>query len=623
MLRCFRIFTLRTVAACLALLPMISARSGGASFTAGEADDSEILFLRVIREENGSRGQLVEAVRVRGRLKAPRSSLERGVHFELRDPEGREVGSGVVQREEIGLSLEHEELARPRELVRRPVVDFQREFTVRIPFAPGSSRVVLRHSTGGAPVASLEEDDLIGDFPIASAREERPANVAPAGLNEPVFKQLLNNGSNSNRINIVVLSEGYQVSQLVDFEKDAQKAADYLLSTPPWAAYRNYCNVFLIKVPSAESGSDHPSANKFKDTYFNSTFESYGIERLLTIPPNDLNGNYNAGAGKVQTLLRRFLPDYDLALMIVNDTTYGGSGGTPAIASVNQSSAEILVHEIGHSFAGLGDEYDTPFPGYPDIEEPNTTKEMRRDFIKWKSWILESTPIPTSETAAYSAVVGLFEGAHFHSVGWYRPKLNCLMNSLGVPFCEVCAEAHVLRTYRLIQPIDSLTPQPGLITLAGGASMSFEAVLLRPSTHSLRVSWALNGLPIPLNDSPQLTVRADDLGNGDHSVQLAVTDTTALVRNDPQSVLKQTRNWTMRVSGVVRPYRLGSVLRTPEGSIEFDLTGQEVFGVVVEASPDLDTWAPVFTSTVRGQTVRIVDRDGIGNGRRYYRAVKR
>ncbi len=584
--------------------------------------DPGILFLRLRRDDDGSGFRLVEAVRTPGRIKEPRAELPHGFRFELQDANGGVMESGVVD-DVSEMSLEHVDLSRPGMLVRRPVRDVQREFTVRVPCQRGASRVILRRQSGRVEGARVSGDEFVGDFSLDSMEQETPRRVAPTTLNQPVFKQIVNNGSNSNRINIVVLSEGYRDSELTRFEEDAKKATDYLLNTAPWNGYQNYCNVFLIEVASVESGSDHPSTQTFKDTYFNSTFESFGIDRLLTIPPNDLNDNYSSGVGKVMTLLRRYLPDYDLALMIVNDNTYGGSGGSPAIASTDSSAAEILVHEVGHSFAGLGDEYDSPFPGFPDIEEPNTTRETRPSFIKWKSWILDSTPIPTDETKEFKDVVGLFEGAHFHRVGWYRPKLSCRMNSLGTPFCEVCAEAHILRIYRLIEPIDGLAPQAGLISLLGGGSSTFETSLLKPSTHSLQVAWILDGKPISSGVPTRLTLRAEDVGNGEHRVRMVVSDNTSLVRDDPKGLLRRTRDWTLRVTGVVAPLRLGTVSRAVTGRIEFDLTGEDVFGVSVEASEDLEVWTLIFTSAVRGVAVRVVDSQGSGNARRYYRAVKR
>jgi len=158
------------------------------------------------------------------------------------------------------------------------------------------------------------------------------------------------------------------------------------------------------------------------NTYFNSSFDSYGIQRLITIPPNDRDANSADGQGRVNSLLATYMPQYDIVALIVNDTQYGGSGGFPLIASVNSSSPEIVIHELGHSFSGLGDEYDAANPGFPDTEEPNTTTQTNRALIKWTSWIVAATPVPTPETAGYASVVGLFEGAHYHTTGWYRPS---------------------------------------------------------------------------------------------------------------------------------------------------------------------------------------------------------
>lgn len=234
------------------------------------------------------------------------------------------------------------------------------------------------------------------------------------------FLTLLTNGPTAKRINIVFLAEGYTNNQVTKFTNDAKVILNQLLNTIPFSDYREYYNAFAIFVASAETGSDHPSTSTYRDTYFNSTYDSYGITRLVTIPPNDLNSNYADGQGKVNALLQQFMPEYDLPFLVVNDTQYGGSGGQVIIDSVNSSSPEVGVHELGHTFAQLGDEYSDVYPGYPDTEEPNTTRETNRTSIKWSSWILDSTPIPTPAISTYYSVVGLFEGAHYQTTGWYR-----------------------------------------------------------------------------------------------------------------------------------------------------------------------------------------------------------
>jgi hypothetical protein len=264
---------------------------------------------------------------------------------------------------------------------------------------------------------------------------------------QATFYTILTNGPASNRFNIVFLSEGYTPGQLAQFLVDATNAANIFLSNQPFAEYRPYFSAYAIAVPSAQSGSDHPTDPLHKDTYFNSTYDGFS-DYIISIPPNEFDANYNNGQGKVDALLNTHIPAYDLAVLLVNDGRPGGSdgGGKTAIAAVNFSLGDILLHECGHALANLGDEYTTPYPGFPDIEEPNTTRETNRTAIKWNAWISTNTPVPTpAETSQYANVVGLFEGAHYHANGWYRPRLDCRMKSPFTRlFCEVCSEALVL-----------------------------------------------------------------------------------------------------------------------------------------------------------------------------------
>jgi hypothetical protein len=360
---------------------------------------------------------------------------------------------------------------------------------------------------------------------------------------QATIQPLLNNGATAKRINIVILSEGYTSPELPQYLADASTLLSKLLNTQPFKEYNSYFNAFAISVASKESGSDHPSRNSYRDTFFNSTYDSFGIQRLITISGN--------GQGRVDSLLQLLMPEYDIVMMIVNDTEYGGSGGFPAITSINTNAPEIVVHELGHSFAGLGDEYSDPYPGYPDIEEPNTTQETRRDFIKWRAWILNSTPIPTPPISPqYASVIGLFEGAHYHETGWFRPKLNCKMRALGVDFCEVCAEVLVKSKYELIPPIESFFPAAAAIALIGSDSVSLGVVTLQPATHALSIQWYVNGAAVSGATSPSFSVSAPRLGNGMHQVKVRVVDNTSMVRNDPARLLSDSTSWTINVSGV-------------------------------------------------------------------------
>jgi len=374
------------------------------------------------------------------------------------------------------------------------------------------------------------------------------ARIAPAQT--PVLKQIRNVGPQTNRFNIVILSEGYTSAELTTkFPGDAQVLLDQLLATEPYADFANYLNVFTIAVASAESGSDHPSTNEYKNTYFNSTYDSYGEARLLTIPPNDFDANYDDGLGKVNTLLADFLPAYDIAVMVVNDPIYGGSGGVPAIASTNVYSTEIALHEIGHTLAGLGDEYDTPAINEA-METPNTTQETQRNLIRWHDWILDSTPIPTPEDPlVYGDVIGLFEGAEYHPIGWYRPKYQCKMNVLGNPFCEVCAEALVIGIYERLSLIETTTPGTAeSVTLTTAETKNFSITMLQPNVSTISSQWFLDGQAVAGVTGDFLVVHGAALATGTHILDVQVHDNTELVRNDPENALGDGVAWALEVT---------------------------------------------------------------------------
>ena len=239
------------------------------------------------------------------------------------------------------------------------------------------------------------------------------------------MQTILTNGPSSNRLNIVFLSEGYTSAQLGQFAIDATNALNTLLSYQPYQEYRNFINAYAISAASIQSGSDHPP-NSSANTYFNSTYDA---NSFITIPP-DLTGQ-----GKIDALLQTFVPRCQLPVLLVNDPYPGGSDGfdKTAICSVNSLST-YLTHETGHVLANLGDEYEGSYPGFPDTEEPNTTRSTNYSAIKWKAWIsTEYTTTQLPQPLPMQTRSGLFTGAHYHGTGWYRPKLNCLMRNLGSP----------------------------------------------------------------------------------------------------------------------------------------------------------------------------------------------
>lgn len=360
-------------------------------------------------------------------------------------------------------------------------------------------------------------------------------------------------GPSSRRIDVVFIAEGYAESQLPTFLSNATYAQDVLFSSEPFKEYRNYFNAFALSVASPESGSDHPSHGIFKDTYFNSSYDSYGLGQALTIPPNDRDPDVENGYGKAYRLLDELLPDWDVLVFIVNDPVFGGWGDARGVVcSADYYIGEVIAHELGHTLADLGDEYSDPFPDDPEpvVEQVNTTQETRREFIKWQAWIENSTPIPTPNTSYYGHLVGLFKGARYQSEGWYRPKFRCRMNNWINSFCEVCMEALVKSMSSRTGTIDSFSPRMSRLRLTSHP-LRLSVSPMRPATHDLQVNWYVDGYLVPAAaDSPgELEVDRTGLGPGVHQIRAEVADPTPMVRNDPEQLLKHEVTWEIEVSG--------------------------------------------------------------------------
>jgi hypothetical protein len=340
---------------------------------------------------------------------------------------------------------------------------------------------------------------------------------------------------------------------------------------------------------------DHPLNSIYKTTYFNAAFID-AADTLIAIPPHvPWDTDYSRGQGKVDSLLQTHAPATDLAILLVNDS-YGGSGGETVVSSrLDFSLQNIVPHETAHTLAGLGDEYETPYPGFPDIEEPNTTRETNRNLIKWRAWIDPATPIPTPPDTP-GDVVGLYEGAHYHTTGWYRPQYDCLMRSLYVPFCKVCTEALVLSFYRHARPVDSFAPASTNLLWTNFNPVTFSVTPLRPATHALRIQWLTNGAPVTGATNESVQVSPGALGNGANRVSAVVWDDTPWVRNDPSNLLSQTLTWTVRVEtpelALRDPRWLGS------SRFSFVVTGTAPAGFSILASTNTSNWVSLATNTL-------------------------
>lgn len=362
----------------------------------------------------------------------------------------------------------------------------------------------------------------------------------------PVNTHILN-GDRNKLINIVYLSEGYTQAEMEKFRQDVDKTTQKFFDCPPFSDYKEHFNVFSIEVPSKESGTTHPGtaadcpANYptfFRNTYFNSTFDYAGIHRLL----------YARNYWGIYSVLQDNLPDWDAVFIIVNHTWYGGSGGEFATFSMDPLSSEVAIHEFGHSFADLADEYEVG--NLPAREAPNTTSEARRSFIKWKSWINDSTPVPTPEDDIYSHVIGLFEGAVYHSIGWYRPKLNCKMRGLNIDFCEVCQEQIIKTIHKSSGTIRSFYPDVYDISILNRQNIRLRVEPFSSQVLDYWFQWYIDGRLKENANAPSILFNSQLLGNGKHEAKAIVLHQTNSVRNDPNHFLSDSVKWTIDISGV-------------------------------------------------------------------------
>ena len=301
-------------------------------------------------------------------------------------------------------------------------------------------------------------------------------------------------------INLVFLGDGFQEGELQDFRDVAEEYANALFTVDPFLKFENFFNAFSISVPSNVSGAAPDPANLI-DNYFGSTFGYAGIERLL-VPTNNT---------AISNVLANNLPQYDQVFMLVNSTTYGGSGGWVATASLHEDSKEIALHELGHSFADLADEY---WAGAQYAREAiNMTQETNLELLKWRNWYGDMD-------------IGLY--SHAESPSWYRPHQYCLMRYLGEPFCAVCREGIIETIYAQANPFRYY--EPGITTFEmSSESVVFKIGINHPEPTSMERLWYLNDVLID-DGVDSVVIHLNQLSQGLNRVMASITDTSYRIR---------------------------------------------------------------------------------------------
>ena len=257
-------------------------------------------------------------------------------------------------------------------------------------------------------------------------------------------------------IDLVIVAEGYTHAQMGKFYGDCQRAVDALFAREPFKSLKNRFNVVAVAAESLEGGPSVPHLGRWRNTAVGTNYDTFYSDRYLTT--RDIHHLYDLLAG---------IP-FEHIIVMVNSDTYGGGGiynQLMVTTSDHPTFARVLVHEFGHSYAGLGDEYfyddayETMYPDDTEPWEPNLTTMV--DFqSKWADMIPKETPVPTPPDPkvpnyrnitsdkeqrlldAATQRVGVFEGGGYQSKGVYRPAQECRMKVNEVlDFCPVCTRA--------------------------------------------------------------------------------------------------------------------------------------------------------------------------------------
>jgi len=290
-------------------------------------------------------------------------------------------------------------------------------------------------------------------------------------------------GDPAHKVDLLILGDGYTAADHETFVIRAKQLTEMLFSTSPFRERRGDFNVWAIAPATAVAGVSRPSTQTYRDTPLGVTYDAFRSERYVLTTDN-----------KAMRRIASSAP-YDFVEIITNTDTYGGGGiyGLYATVAANSEWANyVFVHEFGHHFAGLADEYYTSSVAYEAPEsviepyEPNVTALLDPDKLKWRDLVDAETPLPTpwpkaafdkhsmaiqevraqmrkdnvpeaemnalfhseQETtellfseAPYRDAVGVFEGANYQSTGMYRSEMNCIMFTRTTRFCKVCANA--------------------------------------------------------------------------------------------------------------------------------------------------------------------------------------
>lgn len=367
---------------------------------------------------------------------------------------------------------------------------------------------------------------------------------------------VIDNGVSSNRVDMIFIGDGYTASQLEnEYVTHLQTTVNHFFNNgqDPFPRYSSFFNVHRVNIASNESGADKPLDNIYVDTALDASYSWNGsVERCLY---------FNTGKANtaVATALSGTSIDIDMRIGLVNDAKYGGCGGQWAVlAGANGAAPEIALHEVGHSFAQLADEYWTSGSTYSGGERSNVNLTISPTTGKWDRWLGYSDPDnPTI------GEIGYYEGGGYNEFGLYRPSDRSKMRSLNRPFDAISREQFIKRIYEEVDPLDNW--------LDNSTELESPEMLWVDSVDEnvINVEWFVNGVSLGVLGET-LDLGTLGLAEGSHTAEARAYDeildfsftgeSLDWWRYDDTSLLEQSVVWNFTVSAVPEPGSLAGLL---------------------------------------------------------------
>jgi hypothetical protein len=452
-------------------------------------------------------------------------------------------------------------------------------------------------STGTARTAGTAAAVPSGSGPSAAPGLTTGAVHWPDEYGDPDKYTLWGDESEiDKRINIVLVPDGYTIADKATMQAHAQAMVNYFRNKTPYAEHDPFINYILVYAYSTQNGTDQCDCSVVRDTAMATRFPlstpTCGSSDNRCLFYGNGNGGPNCDpnvstANIAEAELRA--PAQDKSIVMVNTTRYGGCGGARAVYSAgNGSATEIAVHELGHSLAGLADEYAYTAGCGSTAGEVNTSRNGVNG--AWPEWISDLGPP--------------FQGAQYYQSCLYRPENSCVMQALGLPFCRVCRQQWSLRFFSHFRinptaPIESIDP-PGSLSTQVGLPKTFTAVTrlsILGATNDF--TWQLQGpgFPIPTTvsvDGPAYTRAFQAPGN--YALTLELIADTNFIKKQRNGPNRDVATWYILATEVpeVSSDPIRELMLTKNGAnvdMTFEDVGSTRYDLYVSTAPGTSPFA--------------------------------